>query len=447
MIEKATKDKIIEIWKSYVESNQENVDLKGNVIPDFDQKRLDAILDIKEIINAFLKGENNIFVFKTAIDSYNKKNNLWGFTAIKGQMFFNQLTNSNENSIEELTSLLKRLISEPNDLKDAIQKISELEKHVRKSFDLADDKRKVPNPKSCNYFLSYFWQIQNPEKWAIMYSSLIESLVELNIWEDKENQAESYKHFFNLNEEIKDILSDVSHKKITNWEVEHIFWNYQQKTKNAEKIKKPLKKIKFEETEPQFEVSGIKASFELSEYLIPRVANLVEIGNDDTKSASAKGSKFESLVCEIFKFLDFDVQVLGQGSGRNPDAVLRLREVNTAFLVDAKAYTKGYSLGIDDRAIREYINHYCPILNKDGYHKIGFIIVSNSFNSNFDSFINEITWNTPIKRFILMTSEALLYLLAYKLKNNLSSTQIVENIISCGNLIEAQNIIEEFEDV
>jgi uncharacterized protein YfcZ (UPF0381/DUF406 family) len=209
MIEKEIKDKIIEIWKKYVESNQENVDLKGNVIPviDFDQKRLDAILDIKEIINAFLKGENNIFVFKTAIDSYNKKNNLWGFTAIKGQMFFNQLANSNENSIEELTSLLKRVISEPNDLKAAIQKISELEKHVRKSFDLATDKRKVPNPKSCNYFLSYFWQIQNPEKWAIMYSSLIESLVELNIWEDKENQAESYKHFFNLNEEIKDVLS------------------------------------------------------------------------------------------------------------------------------------------------------------------------------------------------------------------------------------------------
>jgi hypothetical protein len=447
MIEKATKDKIIEIWRSYTESNQENVDSKGNVIPDFDQKRLNAILDIKEIINAFLKGKTNIFVFKTAIDSYNKKNNLWGFTAIKGQMFFNQLTNSNENSIEELTSLLKRVISEPNDLKDAIQKIGDLEMHVRKSFDLATDKRKVPNPKSCNYFLSYFWQIQNPDKWAIMYSSLVESLVELNIWEDKENQAESYKYFFNLNEEIKDVLSLISHKRLTNWEVEHIFWNYQQKTKRIGKIEKPFKKQKFEKSEPQFEMSGIKASFELSEYLIPKVANLVEIGNDDTKSASAKGSKFESLVSDIFKFLDFDVQVLGQGSGRNPDAILRLREVNTAFLVDAKAYTKGYSLGIDDRAIREYINHYCPALNKDGYHKIGFIIVSNSFNSNFDSFINEITWNTPIKRFILMTSEALLYLLAYKLKNNLSATQIVENIISCGNHIEAQNIIEEFEDV
>ena len=49
--------------------------------------------------------------------------------------------------------------------------------------------------------------------------------------------------------------------------------------------------------------------------------------------------------------------------------------------------------------------------------KIGFIIVSNSFKSNFDNFINEVTWTTDIKRFILLTSEALLYLLAYKTKD------------------------------
>ncbi|AQY23072.1 hypothetical protein AB406_2134 [Riemerella anatipestifer] len=33
--------------------------------------------------------------------------------------------------------------------------------------------------------------------------------------------------------------------------------------------------------------------------------------------------------------------------------------------------------GIDDRAIKEYINYYCPKLNNDGYKKVGFIIVSN----------------------------------------------------------------------
>lgn len=164
-------------------------------------------------------------------------------------------------------------------------------------------------------------------------------------------------------------------------------------------------------------------------------------------SASAKGSEYEKLIAEIFKLLDFEVELLGQGTGRNPDAILKFREENTAFIVDAKAYSGGYKLGLDDRAIKEYINHYCPKLIKEGYKKIGFIIVSNSFKSDFNSFINGITWNTDVKRFILLTSEALLYLLAYKTKDRLSLSTIVESLIGFSNPVIAQNIIENFDDI
>jgi len=181
--------------------------------------------------------------------------------------------------------------------------------------------------------------------------------------------------------------------------------------------------------------------------LIPKISNLIKVGEDSEKSAAAKGSEYEKIVAEIFRMLEFEIEFLGQGSGRNPDLILKFRQENTAFIVDAKAYGKGYSLGIDDRAIKEYILHHCPKLYKEGYKKVGFIIVSNSFKSNFDSFINEITWNTDIKRFILLTSEALLYLFAYKMKDNLNLDLIIEKLISCGSLIEASNIIEEFEDV
>lgn len=114
--------------------------------------------------------------------------------------------------------------------------------------------------------------------------------------------------------------------------------------------------------------------------------------------------------------------------------------------MDAKAYSSGYGLGVDDRAIREYINHHCPKLQRDGYKKIGFIIVSNSFKSNFDGFINEITWNSDIKRFVLLTSEALLYLLAYKTKDKLTLSSIIESIVGFGNLVTAKQVIEEFDD-
>jgi len=124
MINEIIQKQIITIWNNnYPKSNKLSLGTKGNVIDNIDVERLKAIEEIKAILFSFLNGNMNIYEFKTSIDSYNKRNNLWGFTATKGQMFFNQLTTSNEQSIDKLTSLLNETISEPNDLKDALNKI------------------------------------------------------------------------------------------------------------------------------------------------------------------------------------------------------------------------------------------------------------------------------------------------------------------------------------
>lgn len=441
-------DKINSIWDNYVKTDRQILDAKGKELPNINELRTEAIIHIKNIILQFERNENNIFEFKTSIDSFNKRNNFWGFTATKGQMFFNQLVKNSDSKIAELTDLLKKCIKTPKNLEDALLKIEELENYCSAIFLKAKDKRKAPNPGSVGYFLSYFWQIQDCENWPILYTSLINSFTELGIWETKPTQKETYLFFYQLNEEIKKILSQHSKSQVTNWEAEHAFWNFNGNPNKIEKTKTELKQSepKINEIEEET-VLILNASFNLSDYLIPKVAKLTELGYQTDKSSASKGSEYEKLVSEIFKQLDFEVETLGQGSGRNPDAILRFREENTAFIVDAKAYSNGYSLGIDDRAIKEYINHYCPKLQKEGYKKIGFIIVSNSFKSNFDNFINEITWNTDIKRFILLSSEALLYLLAYKTKDRLSLSTITESIIGFTNPVEAQNIITEFDDV
>lgn len=443
MIPLDKKKKIESIWDSYINSDQRVLDKKGNELPNINESRKEAIIQLKEFIKSFSDGESDIYEFKTNVDSFNKRNNLWGFTAIKGQMFFNQLVKSSEENIDKLSKLIKATIRKPSDLKDALSKIDQLEKYCLSFFTKAKDKRKVPNPSSVGYFLSYFWQIHDYQSWPIMYTSLINAFQELGIWEEKPTQREAYEFFFNLNEEIKSILKTHAKRDISNWDAEHAFWKFKgSPNKPDAKTEERIASTEQEETKLR-----ITASFELSDYLIPKVSGLVELGNETEKSVSAKGNQYEKMVAEIFKQLDFEVEILGQGSGRNPDAIIKFREDNTAFLVDAKAYSNGYSLGIDDRAIKEYINFYCPKLQREGYKKIGFIIVSNSFKSNFDSFINEITWNTDIKRFILLTSEALLYLLAYKTKDRLSLSTIIESIIGFGNPITAQNIIEEFDDV
>lgn len=448
MIPKDKIQQIQTIWDNYIKTNRTVLDTKGNELVNIDDARRTAIIEIKKFINDFQNGSSNVYEFKTNVDSYNKRNNLWGFTATKGQMFFNQLVKNNEANIEGLTNLLKQSIAIPNSLEEALSKIGTLEKHCQTIYNKAKDKRKVPNPGSVSYFLSYFWQIQDESKYPILYTSLINAYIELEIWKDTANQVDAYQYFYALNEEIKNILKAYTGKDKTNWDAEHAFWNFKG---NPNKPNTPTTK---KETQPIVEVEiekektiTVNASFELSDYLIPKVAKLVELGSETDKSSSSKGSAYEKLVAEIFKQLDFDVEILGQGSGRNPDAIIRFRAENTAFLVDAKAYSNGYSLGIDDRAIKEYINHYCPKLNNDGFKKVGFIIVSNSFKSNFDSFINEITWNTDIKRFILLSSEALLYLLAYKTKDRIPPATIIDTLVSLGNPIEAKNIIEEFDDV
>jgi len=448
MIPKEKNEKVKKIWDEYIKSNQIVLDTKGNELPNIDELRLEAIQSLCEIILQFKKKELSVGEFKTSIDSFNKRNNLWGFTAIKGQFFFNQLTkNLDDSGIKKLQDLLLQTISEPKNITDALGKIELLEKYCQNLYDKAKDKRHVPNPKSVCYFLSYFWQVADNEKWAVYYTASIQALDDIGLWKEKPLQRENYEQYYSINEEIKSILKEYTNKEISNWDVEHAFWHF--RGNPNKKIEKKTKTIIFEKVGEVEEKTKliVNASFDLADYIIPRVSKLVELGSSSDKSATKKGYEFEKIVSEVFEQLDFEVETLGQGTGRNPDAIIKFREENTAFIVDAKAYNSGYSLGTDDRAIREYINYYCPKLIKSGYKKIGFIIVSNEFKSNFDNFINEITWDTDIKRFILLTSEALLYLLAFKTKNKLSLASIIESIIGFGNPVTARNIIDEFDDV
>ena len=447
MISNSIATQIQSIWNNYNSSDKIIYDNKGKELPNIDTQRIDAISHLQGIIAQFKNNEIDISEFKTLIDSYNKRNNLWGFTAIKGQMFFNLLVRTAGDNLTQLTKLIQEVISLPDRLNDALKKIEKLENYCLELRNKAEDKRKVPNSSSVGYFLSYFWSISDYSKWPIYYTSQLQAYEALEIWEDKNNQKENYKLFYNVNEEIKSVLSSHTKQELSNWDIEHAFWNY---NGNPKEKKNAVITPPIPSNEESLEVESplkISSSFSLTDYIIPKVARLVELGAETEQSSSAKGSAFEKLVAEIFKQLDFEVELLGQGSGRNPDAILKLREENTAFIVDAKAYANGYSMGVDDRAIKEYINHYCPKLQKEGYKKIGFIIVSNSFKSNFDSFVNEITWNTDIKRFILLTSEALLYLLAYKTKDRLSLSNMIESLISFSNPVLSSSVIAEFDDV
>jgi hypothetical protein len=451
MIPQNIQQQIISIWDKYIAENKIVLDTKGKDLQDIDSKRLEAIVTLKNIVQDYTKGAIDLAEFKTDIDSFNKQNNFWGFTSIKGQMFFNLLvkTCDTEEQTQKLTKLLKQCIVEPKDIAEALSKIEALEKYVSAIFNKAPDKRKAPNPGSVCYFLSYFWQIHNSQVWPVMYSSMIVSFTDIGLWQEPKNQKEGYETFYNLNEEIKKILSTHTKRNITNWEAEHSFWNFRTVKGSAPKKETTPKVQNPTEAAKETSISALaEASFDIYDYIPRVVANLIDLGNETETSSSAKGSKYEKAVCEVFKQLGFTVQQLGQGTGREPDLIAIHKEENVAFIVDAKAYANGYMMGAgDERAIKEYINHYCPKLKKDGIQKIGFIIVSNSFKSNFEEYINDVTWKTDIKRFVLLSSDALLHLLAYRTKDQKTLSEVVETIIGLGTTISAQDIIQQFDDI
>lgn len=443
MLNETAAKSIKAIWDNYNKADKKIYDIKGNAYEDIDRSRLASIEDIKKIFEAFWLNQINIYEFKTNLDSYNKRNNYWGFTAAKGQMFFNLVTRSSESNIVAFTEMLQRLIKQPVDIHDAAGKMKELFEYVIKCQTAAVDKKKSAIPKSASYFLSYFWQIQDPHKWPIMYTSIIKAFDKLGIWEEKDTAHDNFVSFYNLNETIKLTLQEYSKKSITNWEVEHAFWNFS----GADKANGKTIKIKEEKTvELKAELKVVDPGFELREYIIPKVYDLLELGVSSDKSSSSKGSQFEKKVCEVFRQLDFEVKELGQGTGREPDAIIKFREEHVAFIIDAKAYTNGYTLGTDDRAIKEYINYYTPKLKQEGFTKLGFIIVSNSFRSDLNELVNSITWSTEVKRFIPLTTEALLYLLAYKTKDRLTLSQIIEALVSFTSTVTTENVIEKFGD-
>lgn len=293
MISNETRQKITDIWDSYVENHRIVLDTKGRKINNINELRLKAIADIKSMILQFTTGFIDLREFKTAIDGYNKRNNLWGFTATKGQMFFNQLVKANDPELRELAALISNSIAEPTDLDHGLETISEFEGYVRAISSKAPDKRKAPNPGSVGYFLSYFWQIHDHTRWPLMYTSLTRAFGELGVWSPPASQRDAYRCFFEINEEIKDVLRVHSKQPIGNWDAEHAFWNYNGDTLSATpSVPKNDRQIPIAEQIIDTEVIEINANFALSDYLIPKVSRLVELGNETErqKQASTKGS-------------------------------------------------------------------------------------------------------------------------------------------------------------
>lgn len=381
---------------------------------DFQITRKKVAEELKKLLENFLSDGLDVNSFKSQVDSINKKQPHWGFRGVKGQMFFNQLLNVDSDKTL-LVKNLKDAIAFPKDITDAEQKINKFTEYVDELAKPYTDRRLAPKSSSVPYFLSYFWQIFEPNIFPVYYNSAEQTYKELGLMpSDIELQGDNYVYFHFLTNELKDLFSQKTGRDFTLWDVEHVFWYYY------------VNKTPTEQITPSIHKTGKEVLLETSEadYIPPIVNEVFLLASGEgvmVQKYEKQGRKIEDVLEEklyqLFLMLGYETERLGKGKGRVPDGIARARQEGYAIIYDAKSRGDVYSIGTDSRAIKEYIEAYSNKLHKEGLKNIYFAIISGNFRDDQDDAIKKIKMETGVQEVLLLKADLLLFALELKLRN------------------------------
>ena len=446
------KNRAIQIWRKYC---AEGVTLlnasKEYTQAELDQARTEAIPEVLTILENYLSGETTLDEFKTQNDSVNKRHRLWGFQGINGQMFFNVLTKTSRagGQADEFDSLLKHSLVVPTSIERATTILNEFAQFTRRLANFVADSRGAPKVGSINFFVSYFWQIQSPETYPVYYSSMVNALQEYNIWQPVENIGDSYASFYRLNHELKSLFGQVSNRSLELWDVEHAFWFVTQPKPTHPPKAQAVTAVAENATPAVMQVELPDSYIPPIVAILPRLAaNDPELANICQAMGSSIEKVFENRIDVIFKMLGYETEALGQGHGRVPDGVAICREFHYAIVYDAKVRQQPYTMGTDERAIREYINGILDRLRRQGIRQVYFMIISSSFNADHDDVIRGIKMDTEVREILLVEAGALVSLLEAKLRNpmlTLGPEGVQRLLANSGILGEAD--VKEFQGI
>jgi len=422
------EEKILEILDNFVNSKQVTINQSVEYpIKEFDALRKDTIPKILDVLNMLFKKEIDIGSFKTKIDSYNKKYPLWGFKGFNGMMFFNMLYKCSSDK-SELHNLMIDVLKLPDNIYDAKNKIQTLVDYINIISADITDKRKTPSPKSSLFFLSYFWQIQAPDRFPVFYQSMEKDFLDLQILEKDDNLAEYYEKFYNINEELRKLFEKRVNRPVNLWFIEHVFWRY-----HLQRQEEPKKRT--DEIETTTET--------YKDYIPPVIGNIINLSKNESNPAD-----FEIATGKLFTMLGFEVEVKGQGRGRTVDVIARGYGYGMSkpyvLLVDCKSRKNAdYKINAgDERTIIEYIKSFLYDSPRDRASDIYFLIVSSGFRDIEEKALRKIKAETNIDT-ILITIETLLFLLSLKLQKWDLDIEKMKNIFQTRGIVTKEFIQEQ----
>jgi hypothetical protein len=147
-----------------------------------------------------------------------------------------------------------------------------------------------------------------------------------------------------------------------------------------------------------------------------------------------------------FTVLGYEAQLLGQGKGRVPDGQAVAQDERYAILWDAKARADAYSMGTDDRAIRQYIETQSPSLKRRGVRNIYYLIISSGFSDDFGDLIRSLKMETSVDEVCLVEAAALVTIVEQKLRSPLTvglGSDGIQRLFSSSGIVSADNVLEE----
>lgn len=385
---------------------------------------------LKALLGKYLAGQLPLAEFKSSVDGINRRNEFWGFKGIKGQMFFNMVVN-NADDQAECDQELKSALAVPANEQLASSRIKTFQSFVKRLGDdwvsAGNTRYGAPKPGSIPFFLSYFWQIQNRDIWPVYYTNAVQTLMDLNIWQPADDLAEDYLAFKQVFEALAQLFAETFKRPFSHYDVEHIFWFKGNNPYGTPEAKPAAEKTVC--TKPSNAGPATVVGERLPEsYVPPIIAILPTMAWHEEKlveAAKRSGTSleraFEKNIDAAFTMLGYETKLLGQGQGRVPDGRALAHDENYAILWDGKIRANSYSLGTDDRTIREYITTQSRELSRR-FRNIYYVIVSSAFTDDYDDSIAAMKMETEVSEVILLEAEALVAVVEAKLRAPLQLT-------------------------
>lgn len=414
--------------------------------------------ELKPLVESYLAGRTPLAEFKSKIDGINKRNEFWGFKGIKGQMFFNMVVNVSDD-LAECDQELKAAIALPTGEDIARSRIKTFNSYVRRIGEAfvegGGTKQGRPNPGSIPFFLSYFWQIQDRTVWPVYYTNSVNTMIDLNLWQPTDELADDYTAYKNIQEELSVLFTKEAGRPFDLYGVEHVFWfkggnpygdAKPQKIAESPAVTRPGPAIVQDSTT----ISRLPESF-----VPPVIAILPNMARNEPgldEAARASGTSlaraFEKSINAAFTVLGYETKLLGQGSGRVPDGLASDHDNSYAILWDAKIRGNGYSMGTDDRAIREYVmTQSRELKRRRSLRNIYYAIVSSGFKDDYDDLIRAIKMETDTNEVCLIEASALVAMVDAKLRDTLQVTlgaDGLQRLFSNSGILTAEDVLKIF---